>query len=439
MQHYSSEKEGQIDFYKKIYKDEKVTYENYTDGVIDGVIFEFKLSISNINSVLFQTIKYLSRMRVEGKSIPATICLLSLNEEISYFFNSQDFLSEIETIYTGPSSKNNEKFNVVTKPIKIDFGKNIGYLVKLINESKNFIKIHINEDCVVGWAERFYKIRKNAIKGEFFSEIRNPKMFENFIFPYKEKTNKRFQYLMDCLNDPLHKKELGAFYTPLPYCRKATELVRSAIKRVPKGNDYVIIDRCAGTGNLESSLTSDELTHVIVSTYEYFEYKVLCERFAGNKVRFIIPPTVSEEDFVAGHVPKADALGYEVLDQIKPYVEDKKVTIILFENPPYSEAGAKSTVDLRDDENKSAPWKSSLVCKKMKEDIKGKSTNELANLFIWSAFKYYLRLPSDSYILFSPVKYFKSQNLVNRTFMEGFIFNKTYFHAKGTPSAISCI
>ena len=48
-------------------------------------------------------------------------------------------------------------------------------------------------------------------------------------------------------NDKLSQKELGAFYTPPLYAQKALELVRSAIQEVPKGNDYVIIDRCAGT------------------------------------------------------------------------------------------------------------------------------------------------------------------------------------------------
>lgn len=57
---------------------------------------------------------------------------------------------------------------------------------------------------------------------------------------------------------------------------------------MPDGNDYVIIDRCAGTGNLEAALigkfdkNGDELiSHCVVSTYEY---KVLSERI-GDKVR----------------------------------------------------------------------------------------------------------------------------------------------------------
>ena len=45
------------------------------------------------------------------------------------------------------------------------------------------------------------------------------------------------------------KKNLGAFYTHKLYAEKSLELVRAAIARVPTGNDYIILDRCAGTGN----------------------------------------------------------------------------------------------------------------------------------------------------------------------------------------------
>ena len=157
---------------------------------------------------------------------------------------------------------------------------------------------------------------------------------------------------MDLLNDTQHKKELGAFYTPPAYCRKATELVRRAIKQIPKGHDYIIFDRSAGTGNLEEFLTDkpvnditigelgryvdkdlkakylqskatvittfysqrnfeeitvgelekhktkillhdyvfdNELSHTIVNTYELKEWIVLNERI-GDRVKLIIPP-----------------------------------------------------------------------------------------------------------------------------------------------------
>ena len=111
-----------------------------------------------------------------------------------------------------------------------------------------------------------------------------------------------------------------------------------AIDRVPAGNDYVIIDRCAGTGNLEKGLTDEELAHCILSTVEYYEYKVMQE-ILGAKVRHIIPPIESDDTFNAGLVRGADALSEEYVQNpvIKQYVNDPNCTIILFENPPYVE------------------------------------------------------------------------------------------------------
>lgn len=41
------------------------------------------------------------------------------------------------------------------------------------------------------------------------------------------------------------------------------------------------------------------------------------------------------------------------------------------------------------------------------------TVRDFANRFIWSAFEYYLRQETDCYIVFSPVKYFKSIGLID--------------------------
>ena len=221
---------------------------------------------------------------------------------------------------------------------------------------------------------------------------------------------------MDKLNDTLQKKNLGAFYTHHLYAEKSIELVRAAIARVPAGNDYIILDRCAGTGNLEAGLTDDELTHCIVSTVEYYEYKVLQE-LLGAKVRHIIPPVETAETFNAGLVTGADALSREYIENsvIKQYLDNPQCTVILFENPPYAE-----TTSVEHQRHgvgkKSSTWKNSYVVSEMKKEVKGTATNDLGNAFIWSAFKYYLRQPTDSYIVYSPVKYWKAQHLINKEF-----------------------
>ena len=445
MAKYTVELDGQLDFYNTYLPriDKNLTIEQIltdnTDGVLNGNLLEFKLHINDLNSVLFQAIKYLSSMRVKGKSVPANILLISLNTNKAYQFYSKAYLPAIEQIYAQGASKENQGFqgNAPVAVFDLDDELERENLISVL-KTKNYTKINLDENCIVGWGERFYRENPLAKKSDFIGEengkvkiigeIRKPDKLKQFIEPYKGGDNVKFRYLMDKLNDNLTQKNLGAFYTPKRYAEKSLELVRQAIKRVPEGNDYVIIDRCAGTGNLEQYLTDEELSHTIVSTVEYYEYKVLSE-LLGDKVRHIIPPTEENDTFNAGLVRGADALSEDYINSklIKRYIDDPKCTIILFENPPYAE-----TTSIEHQKQKagksSSVWKNSFVVQEMKKEIKGTASNDLGNAFIWSAFKYYLRQPTDSYIVFSPVKYWKAQHLINKKFLNGFAFNRRYFH-----------
>ena len=89
-------------------------------------------------------------------------------------------------------------------------------------------KIHIDENCIVGWATSFYKAVPTARKEDFLGddtgkhktigEIRKPVHFAQYIYPYEGQTNIKFNYLMDKLNDTLQKKE--------PWCILYTSSLR---------------------------------------------------------------------------------------------------------------------------------------------------------------------------------------------------------------------
>lgn len=447
---YETEREGQIAFFHNFridYENNSVLIDN-TDGVWKGNILEFKLNVSNLNKVVFQTIKYLSKMRIKGESVPANILIVDLNQEICYLYHSQDYFDDIHKVYMGGASTNNENFVAKGYDEKIDYSTQEGSfrILQLLQEN-NFMKIKIDENCVVGWSERYYNENPTAKKGDFLGddtgkvkivgEIREPKHFKDYILPFNDTTNERFKFLMDVLNDKIGKKDLGAFYTPMPYAKKACELVKMAINRVPEDNDYIILDRCCGTGNLEQAiideLGDDVATHIVCSTYEYYEYKVLIERL-GDKVRAVIPPTEENIIYDKGCVLNADALSKDYINNpiIKSYIDNPKCSIILFENPPYRDMSSGMT-GIKSKGKK----KTSFVLDEMIKD-KISATNEMANHFIWSGFKHYLRQQTDSYILFSPMKYWKIDNLANYKIVDGFIFNKVHFHAKSS-SAIGCI
>lgn len=458
---YNIEKEGQQDFFDNFHidyqGDASVLVDN-TDGVYHGNILEFKLNISNTGKVLLQAIKYLSKMRIKGESVPARILLIDLNATKVYVYHSADYIDDIQKVYVGAASRGNDAFTKNVSPVAVyDYSEMTGASAvqkMLKNKEGWYIPIDIDENCIVGWAERYYRELPTASKGDFLGdgkgrlnlkgEIRDPKHFAGLINPYTEETNEKFKYLMDCLNDRLSKKDLGAFYTPEPYCQKAAELVEKAVARVPEGNDYIILDRCAGTGNLEAALygrydrNGDELiSHCVVSTYEYYEYKVLLERI-GQDVRDIIPPTEANVVYENGKISNADAMSREYIENplIKQYLDNPKCTIILFENPPYRDTSSS------DKSAKGTANKSYIFSEMQKHLSEFSNTNvstarDLANQFIWSGFEYYLRQPTDSYVLFSPIKYWKTLGLSDYKMIDAYLFNRAFFHA--TASGIGCI
>ena len=779
---FKTEREGQIAFfdnYKIPYLDDDSILVDNTDGVYNGNLFEFKLHITNPNKVLLQAIKYLSKMRIKGESIPAAILLVDLNDSKVYQYSSINYIDNIQKIYSGSASKDNEGF-IAGSPDRIYDYSNIKDSSDLKHQLKNpksieeqFVPIDIDENCIVGWAERYYKEVPNANKGDFLGddtgvsvsvtgEIREPRHFKGLINPYKGITNEKFKYLMDCLNDRSSKKDLGAFYTPAPYAKKAAELVEMAVDRALDAGkkDYVIIDRCvdgdteyfngtswkkmrkyiigekvliwdpstnkalletpkhfiskdadepfyhyvsdeldmclsashdvafldptdkkikkakaeivfdewengffgfsgliprtfefepsvemndtllriaamihekgrflpsirhlkgepgyksendiyeviadtpkkieraryllntyellyneieiskkekitleiedgilfrfrfpfdateflerwtfltaslkaslieelvfwngkededtyrtnkreivhflqmiahsggrilnegfdeeadqyvlsfheksfskldkegtltieqkdrkycfrvstgflilkrngkifitgncAGAGALEEPLkdiydrNGDSLiSHAIVSTYEYYEYKVLNER-VGDLVREIIPPTEADVVYENGKVSNADAMSQDFIENpiIKRYLDDESCAVILFENPPYRDMTVDHSKEAKRKENQ-------FVAVEAKKFLRGTASNDLSNLFTWSGFHYYLRQPTDSYVVFSPIKYWKTDRIISKDFIEGFLFNREHFHA--TPSAIACV
>lgn len=445
MKTYNTEREGQLAFFKNIgINAEQALIEN-TDGVWNGNLLEFKLSISDTNKVLFQCVKYLSKLRISGTSVPRNIVMIDLNRYTAYIYDAQNFYEEIHKIYSGSASIANDGFDSKgVQPRKLEYlnSTDMDELKRVLKQTE-YVKIRIDENCIVGWAERYYRENQTASKADFLGddgefshegEIRNPVKFRDFIVPYEGETNEKFKYLMDKLNDRLKKKKLGAFYTPEAYAKKAHELLQLAIARVPEGNDYVIIDRCAGTGNLEAVFTDEELSHCILSTYEYFEYKVLFERL-GDKVRHIVPPTEQNIEFSSGLIVNADAMSKEFIDNevIRRYIDDSKVTVIMYENPPYHDESSGMTNGIAERNGKNTAY----VVENMKRQIKGVATNEIANQFIWSAFKYYLHNKEDSYIVFSPIKYWKQYELFNATAQKAFAFNRKHFHA--SMSTVLCV
>lgn len=471
---YTSEREGQEEFYNDFLPmiDKKLTIEDIlsdnTDGILNGNLIEFKLNISNLNSVLFQTVKYMSSMRIKGKTLPKYIVLISLNKQEAYRYLAEEYLTDIEKVYVGAASKNTSGFSSGEPigKIKYDNTSGIMQLVSWLKESGT-TRYHVDENCIVGLADRYYKNNPSASKIDFLGdekskvkikgEIRNPYYYKDTIIPYEEETNEAMAYIMDMLNPNFMQKDLGAFYTPKLYAKKSHELVHDAIrKHQESGNDdYVIIDTAAGSGNLEELLNEDVpddiidkdiLSHCILNTLEYMEYKVLHEKFS-EKVRLIIPPIETKDTFNKGLVRGSDALSEEfifneylqdIINDIDPETKEHKTyTIIVFENPPYAETTSIEH-QKKGKGKESSSWKDNFAVKEAKRDLKGAQSNDMANVFIWKAKEYYLRKPEDSLIVYSPIKYWKNANWMDLKFERGFGFNRKHFHTTSN-TVVTCL
>lgn len=432
MKSYQSEPEGQREFYERIGIRPDLSHN--TDGVDRGNLYENKLMIDNIYKTLFQAVKYASRIRIRGERLPANIILNDLNKEVVYVFRTQDLLEDVEKVYFGAASKGNDDYITSAKYVEIDYSTSGGLmnLLEYVN-SNEYVRYHIDKYNIVGLSQQFY--REKPSKDDFIkgadAEIRKPTVLADRIYPYPQETNIEFEDIMDCLNPGLLQREQGAYYTPKAYVDEMHELLYRAIGELPPGMDYVIIDRCAGTGNLEEGLPDEILGHCILSTIEFNEYAILNLKY-GDKCLVVIPNT--------------DALAYDIIpaahdgtgvkdDFIREKVEDENCAVILMENPPYSESGSGASQNTGRKENS---WKKSFVIGEMRNEYKGVVLNDLSNLFIWSGFHYYLKKPHDNYILYSPTKYWRNQNLVNKQFGGGFLCNRQEFHAS-LCSSIGCI
>lgn len=458
----ADEKTWQTNFYDAVFgpeKDEFLTVDRSTDGYTRGILFEHKQNVTSNgrSKTLSQAIIYLCRFNRDGVPVPSKIALVSQDEGKIYVYDTQDYISYIEDIENNSNLKASDGINgFQAAPAKriIEFDKNLNPrglvdAMNFVSEAPKTVKIHINVHNVYGWSGYYYNnasnFKQKPEKKAFFNELRNPVgTLKDCIEPWTG-NEMDFKYIMDMLNDPMTQKKLGAFYTPPEYSKLAVELVKKAIKRaVAAGKkDYIIFDRCAGTGNLEMFLDDgdeDILSHVIVSTYELKEWIVLKDRF-GGRVRYIIPPIPAERNQLPelndeGFLFGANALTKDIIDniEVKKYVDDDDCAIILFENPPYVET---TGVEFQRKKEESNDWKNSYVVEQMKQEVSGPVSNDIANVFIWSAFKYFLRQDTDSYIVFSPIKYWKVQNLINKKFYGGYAFNRQYFHAK-MPACVTC-
>ena len=397
--------EAMRDFYEEL--GIMPNYSCNTDGCVGGTLVEFKRNNSG-GLPIEQLKRYIKSYNAVALPLPYYSLVVNINQREYIFID-------------------NNNWKVITK----GKWKDPKDLLKFFNKN-DYMKGWINEFSIVNYNDLFYSNHLSAKKDDFIEEIKNPKELEINPYPWN-KTGYMERSILDCLGGRELKKRLGAFFTPDEYVKISTEYLHNAISRVPKDWDYIILDRCAGTGNLQKFLTSEELSHCVLNTYVYAEWTTLKGLYEG-RVRCIILHTRDYKD-PDGLLSDGDALTEKFDKVITDILKDErkkakgKLVIIGLENPPYSEPQAEATRSGKT--HKQSSW----VKEQMKNEKKwGASTNDLSNQFIWSMTR---KCVVDEYIVFSPIKYWKSQHLFDGKLNEGYLCNRKKFHA--TEAAISLI
>ena len=129
---------------------------------------------------------------------------------------------------------------------------------------------------------------------------------------------------MDCLNNRQHKKELGAFYTPKEYIRLSTKMVRGAIRRIKQAqptHDYIILDRCAGTGNLEQFLTDKNVDDITIKELSHY----IGEEEKDKYIKSFDPAVVIA-------LSKTKSFDNYTLAELKEHEKDIKIRDLIYDN-----------------------------------------------------------------------------------------------------------
>ena len=370
---------------------------NQSDGIVGNTIVECKLDENEGGGVkkayqeLFDIIP--TRLKQNGERIPfyriyveletflveVYDCHCKLKDKFNWFDDYDKFRQYFE------DTKETYEYDLADKDV--DLVEVIQNIYKVMSITTKLEAYGYLERGLAGWFKPF-DIKKHNINKLI---LNNDKMNEKYV-----------------------QKMEGAFFTPSQYVRISTQYVLNAIKNAKEDgfDDYVIIDRCAGVGNLESQFDEYIYSHLILGTINKAEVLTANIRF-NDLARVEIVDALSE--YGVSFYQKA-------IESYKKKNNVEKLAVIFLENPPYAQTNSNKAGGIKSDYQKT--W----VHTQMK-----KKGEDLDEQFVFSAFEYY---DLYSYIHFGPIKIWKSRHLINKEVKEAYLCNKKYFNAGESAIAL---
>ena len=215
-------------------------------------------------------------------------------------------------------------------------------------------------------------------------------------------------------DDKEDRKLRGVFYTPEEYVKISTEYVLRAISECSK--DYIIVDRCCGTGNLESMFSREMLDRCILGTIDPEEAKVVKDRY-------------NVEVYVGDALDRDGVLYYR-----KKILENKDKAIIFLENPPYFNVVNTNRPTERDSNGGmiSGTTEKKYI-KTYVHTLMPSRGMDYDEQFIWSALNIYKPF---GYIHFGPVKSWKNHHIFDNIIKEAYICDMSKFGDANTSAVL---
>lgn len=375
---------------------------NQSDGIVGNVLIECKLNenegggLKKAYQELYDIVP--NRLKAKGEKLPYYRIYVEL----------ETFLVEVYDCYCNLI----EKFDWYDEAQKFEHyfnDKKCVYEYDLLDDNVDIVEV----------IQNIYKVFPIKTKMEAYNHL--SKGIHGWFKPFDFKNFNINRLILnnDKMNEKYVQKLEGAFFTPPQYVKVSTQYVMNAINQSKKDgyDDYVIIDRCAGVGNLESQFESHVYPHLILGTINE------AEAFTAN-IRF---NELSD-------ITVIDALTKKGVDHYKNEIENyikknnvKKLAIIFLENPPYAQLN--SNKDGGANYKAKANYNKTWVHEQME-----KGGQDLDEQFVFSAFKYY---NVYSYIHYGPIKIWKTNHLIDKEVRECYLCNRKFFNA--TEAAIALI
>ncbi len=369
---------------------------NQSDGIVGNTIIECKLDENEGGGVkkayqeLFNIIP--TRLKQNGEKIPFYRIYVELETflvevydchcKLKDKFNWHDDYAKFKKYFEDTTET--YEYDLMDKDV--DLVEVIQNIYKMMNVSTKLDAYKYLEQGLAGWFKPF-DIKKHNINKLI---LNNDKMNEKYV-----------------------QKMEGAFFTPPRYVKISTQYILNAINNAKNDgfDNFVIIDRCAGVGNLESQFDEKIYSHLILGAINEAEALTANIRFNG-----------------LAQVEIVDALSKEGVEFYQNAIETykkkhnvKKLAVILLENPPYAQTNS----------NKAGGIKS--VYQKTWVHTQMQKGEDLDEQFVFSAFKYY---DIYAYIHYGPIKIWKSRHLINKEVKEAYLCNKKYFNAGESAIAL---